>query len=204
MTKVRRLLLKSSIWTLALIPLFRLGFGLWRQDSGLLGANPFQQVILDTGWWGLSFLTLTLALTPIRRITSWAWPVTISRLVGLWAFVFICFHFLSYAVLDQSLDVRAILKDIAKRPFILLGQSAFLILLALAITSTKAWMKRLKHHWKRLHRLIYVAAILGVLHFAWKEKVGFKAPRVAAFGIIVTLLLLARIPMRPKVRPVAP
>ena len=185
---------KAALWAFCLAPAARLGWGVLRPDTGILGVNPVQYLLWALGWWALLLLTATLALTPLKRLTGWGWLQRFQRPLGLFAFAYAAMHLLCYALLDQAGAWGQIPGDLVKRPFIVVGMLALLILLALAITSTKGWQKRLKRNWKRLHRLIYAAAILAVVHFAWKEKVGWKEPRVLAFAALVTLLLLARLP----------
>jgi len=154
-----------------------------------LGANPIEEVLHRLGWWGLVFLTLSLAVTPVRRLTGWNRLIRHRRFLGLWAFSYLSAHFLSYVVLDQFFAWSFILEDIAERPFIMSGFAAWLLLVPLAVTSTKGWIRRLGKRWTRLHRLVYVAALLGALHFYWKVKADTQQPLVFAL-ILVTLLLL--------------
>lgn len=184
---------KAALWIICLGPAARLGWGALHPESAILGVNPVQYLLWAFGWWALFWLTLTLAITPLRSMTGWAWLARFQRPLGLFAFAYAALHFLTYALLDQAGAWGQIPGDLVKRPFIVVGMLALLILLALAITSTKGWQKRLKRNWKRLHRLVYLAALLGVLHFAWKEKVGWKEPRVLVFAAVVSVLLLARL-----------
>lgn len=185
---------KTTLWILCLAPAARLGWGVLRPETGILGVNPVQYLLWALGWWAIFLLTATLAITPLKRLTGWTWLQRFQRPLGLFAFAYAAMHFLCYTLLDQAGAWGQIPGDLVKRPFIVVGSLALLILLALAVTSTKGWQKRLKARWKRLHRLIYAAAVLAVVHFAWKEKVGWKEPRVLAFAALVALLLLARWP----------
>jgi len=185
---------KTALWLLCLAPAVRLAWGALHPESNVLGVNPVQYLLWALGWWALFILTATLAITPLKRLTGAAWLQRFQRPLGLFAFAYAAMHFLCYALLDQAGAWSQISGDLVKRPFIVVGFLALLILLALAVTSTKGWQKRLKANWKRLHRLVYGAAILAVVHFAWKEKVGWKEPRVLAFAAMVALLLLARLP----------
>ena len=187
---------KAALWIACLAPASRLAWGALHPESNLLGVNPVQYLLWALGWWALFFLSATLALTPLRRLTGWSWLQRFQRPLGLFAFAYAALHFLCYALLDQAGAWGQIPGDLVKRPFIVVGLLALLILLSLAITSTKGWQKRLKMNWKRLHRLVYAAAVLAVIHFAWKEKVGWKEPRVLAFAAVVAVLLLARIPWK--------
>lgn len=179
---------------LPLLPLLRLGWGLLRRDFAILTANPVEKLIDTCGWWTLALLALSLAMAPLQRFTRWSGWVALKRPLGLWAFAYGCLHLLLYTGLDQGFRPADLARDIAKHPFILMGMAAWLALLPLAITSTKGWQRRLGRAWKRLHRLAYLAALLGVLHFAWKAKVGFRDPRVLALALPVAALLLLRIP----------
>lgn len=181
--------LKSVLFVLALIPAARLLAGALL-DS--LGANPIEKITHSTGFWTLSFLMLTLAVTPLRRVSGWSWPMRLRRMLGLFAFFYASLHFLTYAVLDQFFDWDGILKDIAKRPYITLGFPAFLLLIPLAITSTDAMLRRLGgRNWKRLHRLVYITAIGGVVHYWWLVKKDLSTP--IAFASALSLLLALRV-----------
>ena len=187
---------KTALWVLCLAPAARLGWGVLHPESTILGVNPVQYLLWACGWWALFLLTATLAITPLKRVSGWTWLQRFQRPLGLFAFAYAALHFLVYVLLDQAGAWNQIPGDLVKRPFIVVGMLALLILLSLAITSTTGWQKRLKRKWKRLHRLIYMAALLGVIHFAWKEKVGWREPRVLAFAVAVTVLLLVRLPLR--------
>ncbi|HUS23131.1 MAG TPA: protein-methionine-sulfoxide reductase heme-binding subunit MsrQ [Aeromicrobium sp.] len=155
--------------------------------AGDLGANPAETIQLQTGRWALKFLLISLAITPLRRLTGWNIVIQYRRMLGLFAFFYATEHFLSYWSFDLGFSFAAMLGDILKRPFIALGFAAFLLLLALALTSTKGWIRRLGKKWTQLHRLVYVAAILAVIHFAWKVKV-FTGDPVVYTVILVVLL----------------
>jgi sulfoxide reductase heme-binding subunit YedZ len=185
----RRTAAKAGVWVCALTPAAWL---VWRATHGDLGANPIEEVLHRTGWWGLTLLTTTLAITPVRRLTGWHSIVHYRRLVGLFAFFYLTLHLGTYLVLDQWLAWNYILEDIAERPFITVGFVAWLLLLTLAVTSTRGWIRRLGVRWQRLQRLIYLASGLGVLHFYWKVKADTREPLI--FAAIIGLLLLARVP----------
>ena len=170
--------------------------GAWLASDFLrdrLGANPIEEVVHRLGWWGLVFLTLSLAVTPVRRLTGWNRLVRHRRFVGLVAFGYLTAHFLSYVVLDQFFAWSYILEDIVERPFIMSGFAAWLLLIPLAITSTRRWIRRMGRRWVKLHRLVYVAGALGVLHFYWKVKADTREPLI--FAVVLLVLLLLRIPM---------
>lgn len=185
----RRTAAKAAIWVSASAPAAWLA---WRAAHGGLGANPIEEVLHQTGWWGLVLLTTTLAITPVRRLAGWQTIVRYRRLVGLFAFFYLTLHFSTYLVLDQWFAWRYILEDIVERPFITVGFAAWLLLSALAVTSTRGWIRRLGARWQRLHRLIYLACTLGVLHFFWKVKADTREPLI--FAAVVGILLLARLP----------
>jgi sulfoxide reductase heme-binding subunit YedZ len=157
-----------------------------------LGADPVAALTHATGDWALRLLLLTLAITPLRRLTGWSWPIRYRRMLGLHAFAYACTHFAIYLVLDLGGYWAQIFDDIAKRPFITVGFLAWLGLLPLAATSTRAAMRRLGHRWGRLHRLVYAIAILAVLHFLWLVKADLREPLIYA-GILAALLV-ARLP----------
>lgn len=177
--------LKRGIFLVSLIPLLRLiGDGV----LGQLGANPIEKIIRTTGYWTLTLLLVTLAVTPLRRLSGWSWPGRFRRMLGLFAFFYGCLHFLSYLVLDQFFDWPAIVKDIAKRPYITVGFAAYLLLFPLALTSTDAMIRRLGgKRWRVLHRLVYLIAVLGVAHFWWLVKKDISGPAIDA-AILVVLL----------------
>ncbi len=183
--------LKAALFVLALLPLARL-FVLGITDG--LGANPVEFVIRSTGTWALSFLLVTLAITPLRNITGAHWLVGLRRMLGLYAFFYACLHATGYLWIDQWFDWPEILKDIAKRPFITVGVATFLGLIPLAATSTNAMMRRLGPRWKTLHRLSYFLAASGVLHYYWLVKKDITQPLI--YAGILTLLLGARMAMR--------
>jgi methionine sulfoxide reductase heme-binding subunit len=183
-----RRVIKPLLFLAALLPVAWL---LWGMLQGTLGANPAETIQLQTGRWALKFLLLTLAVTPLRRLTGWNIVIQYRRMLGLFAFFYASLHFTSYIVLDQFFDWRAILRDIPKRPFILMGTLAYLLLTPLAITSTKGWIRRLGRRWQSLHRLIYIAAFCAIVHFAWKVKVIAGDPTI--YAAILTALLGFRV-----------
>jgi sulfoxide reductase heme-binding subunit YedZ len=157
-----------------------------------LGANPIAAAMNQLGLWTLILLLCSLACTPLKLLFDWNWPLQLRRLLGLCAFAYVCMHFLVYLVLDQFFAWDEIWKDIAKRKFITVGFAAFVLLIPLAITSTKGMVKRLGFaRWKRLHRLVYVAATLGVIHFLWRVKVVGQEQIV--YATILVLLLAVRV-----------
>jgi sulfoxide reductase heme-binding subunit YedZ len=181
-------MLKAALWILFLVPALSLGL---EALTGGLGSNPIEKVTHRTGWWALVLLTLTLSVTPLRRLTGMSNLVRYRRLLGLFAFFYATLHFLTYLVLDQFFGWAYILEDIAERPFITVGFAAWLILLVLAMTSTTGWIRRLRKNWRRLHRIVYVAAIAGGVHFLWKVKADTREPVV--FLVVIAALLVLRV-----------
>ena len=180
--------LKAGVFILALTPLFKLILAGFQDD---LGANPIEKITHTTGYWTLSFLLITLTVTPLRLITRWSWPVRLRRMLGLFAFFYACLHFLTYLVLDQFFDVTAIIEDISKRPYITIGFTAFILLIPLAITSNDRITRKIGgKNWRRLHTLVYPIAIAGVIHFAWLVKKDLSTPLI--FALILSTLLLVR------------
>jgi len=155
--------------------------------TGNLGVNPAETVQLETGRWALKFLLLSLAITPIRRITGWNVVIQYRRMLGLFAFFYATLHMLSYWSFDLAFAVGDFAADVLRRPFIALGFAAFVLLVPLALTSTKGWIRRLGKKWTLLHRLVYASGILAVLHFIWKVKVFTGDPVIYAAILIILL-----------------
>lgn len=189
--KTRVRWLKAGAWTLGLYPFARLGWRILLGDG--LGANPIEAVNDWAGFWGLSLLTATLAVTPVRRLTGWNELVRIRRTLGLFAFTLIAIHFTNYVAVDQFFAWDFILEDITERPYIVAGFTGLVILTALAVTSTRGWIRRLGRGWGRLHSLVYLAGGLGVVHYLWQGKqADTRAP--VLFGATLVLLLALRLP----------
>jgi sulfoxide reductase heme-binding subunit YedZ len=184
-------LTKPVVFLLALVPLAILLLRAFELAGFGLGANPIEELLHELGRWGLKFLLLTLAITPLRRWTGWNWLIRFRRMLGLFSFFYIFLHFTVYAVLDQGLDLSIIIEDVIKRPYITLGMTGLLLLIPLAITSTKGMMRRLGKRWQKLHRLVYVIAIAGVWHFYWQVKLDTLDATV--YAVILLLLLGSRI-----------
>jgi sulfoxide reductase heme-binding subunit YedZ len=155
--------------------------------TGELGFNPAETIRLETGRWTFKFLLLTLAVTPIRRVTGWNVVIRYRRMLGLFAFFYGLLHFASYWAFDVNFEIGAALKDIAKRPFITVGFASFLLMVPLALTSTQGSIRRLGKRWALLHRLVYVSAACAAIHFAWKVKVFTGDP---VYYAVVTAALL--------------
>jgi methionine sulfoxide reductase heme-binding subunit len=188
-SRARRRLLKRAVGAVALTPAAVLG---GRALLGALGANPIAEALNQTGYWALVTLLAGLACTPLNLLFSWNWPLQVRRLLGLVAFVYACLHFSIYLVLEQFFSWDDILQDIVKRKFITVGFLALVILVPLAVTSTGKMVKRLGFpRWKRLHRLVYAAAVLAVVHFVWRVKADLLEPLI--YVGVLALLLAVRV-----------
>jgi len=188
MKKQHILIVKSVIWLLALMPLARL---VWLGYNDDLTANPVEFVERSTGTWTLVILLTTLAMTPIRLITGIVWQIQLRRLLGLFMFFYACLHITTYLWLDYSFLWADIAKDIIKHPYVIVGFLAFVLTIPLALTSNNSAMRRLKSSWKKLHQLVYVIAILGVLHFWWLVKKDVTEPFY--YALVLAFLLGARL-----------
>jgi sulfoxide reductase heme-binding subunit YedZ len=179
--------LKVLVFLLCLAPLGKLGLEIFGLAGMSLGANPIEELIHRLGKWGLNFLLITLSVTPLRKWTGLNWLIRFRRMLGLFAFFYVLMHFFTYAGLDQRFDIPVIAEDIVERPYITIGVSALLLLLPLALTSTKGMMRRLGRRWQKLHRLIYLIAGLGVWHFYWQVKEDILEPSIYVCILIVLL-----------------
>lgn len=185
---------KPIIFLLALTPALALTVA---AVTNRLGANPIESLTHETGAWALRFLLLALAITPLRRLSGWNAPVRFRRMLGLFAFFYVLVHFLVFSVLDHFFAWDDILADIVKRPYITVGFLGLVLLAPLAITSTHGMLRRLgAKRWKTLHRLAYLAAGAGVLHFLWLVKADLREPLI--YLSVLTLLLVLRLPMRER------
>ena len=183
--------LKVPVFLVGLIPIAELVWRMYRQD---LGANPVEYITHQTGVWSLRFLAITLAITPLRKLLGWPELIRYRRMTGLFAFFYVWMHFLTYVVLDKMFDVPEMIKDVLKRPFITAGMTAFVLMIPLALTSTAGWIRRLGgKRWQLLHRLVYISAIAGVVHYYWLVKSDVRHP--LTYAGIVGILLLARLPL---------
>lgn len=189
---------KPFIFILCLAPL---GFLVWNGFHNALGANPIEKITHYTGEWALRFLLLTLAITPARKVFGWSGLVRFRRMLGLYAFFYAALHFLTYFVLDQFFDFSEIAADILKRPYITVGFAAFVLLIPLAATSTNKMMKRLGRRWKQLHQLVYVIAVLVILHFLWLVKADTFEPLMYAFFLLGLFVVRAWYQHREKRKP---
>ena len=186
----RALVLKLTFWALGLLPiplgLYRLFFG----DG--FGVNPIQELEHYTGDVTLISLLVVLSVTPLRRLTGWNDIQKVRRLLGLFAFFYVSVHFAMWFAVDQFFAWEYIGEDITERPFILVGFTAFVLLVPLAVTSTKGWIRRLGRNWTRIHRLVYLATLLGIVHFFWVTKADDRWPTFAlvCWGVLMTLRLI--------------
>jgi sulfoxide reductase heme-binding subunit YedZ len=189
---------KSVLLVNGLVPLALLAWDAWRDR---LGANPVEFFIRTTGTLTLIFLTLSLAVTPVRKLTGWNFLSHFRRMLGLFAFVYAFLHLSAWVALDRVLSLRSVLEETVKRPFITLGMAAFLMMIPLVVTSTNAAVKRMgAARWKRLHRLAYVVGVAGVVHYYMLVKADVRWP--VAFGAVIALLLAFRVveTLRPRTR----
>lgn len=181
---------KTLVHALALAPLIVLALRIrdeWLTGSGALGADPVAAIEHYLGLWALRILLVTLAITPLRQLIGQPWPLRFRRMLGLYAFVYATLHFAAYLVLDLRGYWALIFEEIVKRPYITVGFLAWLLLVPLALTSTKAAIRRLGRNWVRLHKLVYAIAVLAVLHFWWIVKTDIREPALYA-GILAVLL----------------
>jgi sulfoxide reductase heme-binding subunit YedZ len=177
-TQLVRRVVKPVVFAACLVPAARL---LYRALWGDLGVNPLETLTNETGIWTLRLLVATLAITPLRWLTGWNPLITLRRMIGLFAFFYGSVHFFIYFLFDRSLQFDGLWEDVALRPYITVGFTAFVLMIPLAITSTSGWIRRLGgRRWNRLHRLVYASAALGVLHYWWKVKLDVTNPMIYA------------------------
>ncbi len=182
-----RLYWKPLVFAAALLPLLRLVAGATGLGGTGLGANPVETIQDSTGLWALRLLLVTLCVTPLRQASGQAWPLRFRRMLGLFAFTYAALHFANYLLLDRALDTNEILGDLTRRPYIIVGATALLMLTALAVTSTAGWRRRLGRRWQLLHQAIYPAALLVCWHFWWQVKKDFTEPLVYCLILLVLL-----------------
>lgn len=175
---------KCLIWVFAFIPIIRL---VWLGVNDDLTANPVEFVERSTGTWALVFLLLSLSMTPIRLLTKQVWQIQLRRLLGLWMFFYACLHITTYVWLDYGFVWQDIAKDIIKHPYVIVGFTAYLLTIPLAITSNSAMIKRLKTKWKTLHQSVYLIGILAILHFWWLVKIDVTEPFYYASVLVILL-----------------
>ena len=187
--RIARRVVKTTVFAVAIVPVALL---VLRGIEGKLGANPIEDVTHETGIWALRLLLVTLAISPLRDLSGWHSIISLRRMLGLLAFVYATLHFGAYVVLDQFFDIGSIFEDVVKRPYVTVGFGAFILLVPLAVTSTKAMIRRLGgKRWRRLHRLIYVSAVSAVVHYLWLVKADTRSPLI--YGTILAVLLGYRV-----------
>jgi sulfoxide reductase heme-binding subunit YedZ len=190
--RARRRLVALLIFAASLVPLLLVVADVLR---GSLGANPIEAILNRFGYWTLVFVLLALVPTPLQRLSGWTWIAPHRRMIGLFAFFYACLHVGTYVGVDQFFDWRAIVADVVKRKFITIGMLAFALLVPLALTSTDGSVRRLGYaRWKRLHRLVYAAAVCGVVHFVWRVKADLREPFLfaAALAVLLAVRLVGR------------
>ena len=180
---VRNALSKTLVWMVCLLPLAMLLYGF---KTNNLSANPIEYITHETGDWTLRILLVSLMITPLRRL-GFPTLIRFRRLLGLFAFFYGCLHLATWAYLDQGLDFPAMWADVVKRRFITMGMLGLLLMVPLAITSTKGWIRRLGKRWQQLHRLVYVSALAGVIHYYWLVKSDIRLPALYAAVLLVLL-----------------
>ena len=185
---IRFAVVKRVIFVAALVPAARLVVGAFTGD---LTANPIEYITHQTGWWALAFLTASLAITPLRRLTGRHEVIRLRRMLGLYAFFYATLHLLIWITLDNFFDLPTMVEDVVERPFVTMGMATWVILLALALTSTTASVRRLGRRWQQLHRLVYVAAAGAVVHFWWLVKADTREP--VRWAVAIGVLLLFRL-----------
>ncbi len=177
---------KPVVFTVCLLPFAWL---LWLVYTSQLGSNPVEELLHQTGSWALRFLLVVLAVTPLRKLSGWTVVLRFRRMLGLFAFFYASLHFSVYFLLDLGMDLAFVVEDILKRPYITVGFTALVLLVPLAVTSTKGMMRRLGPNWKKLHRLVYLIGILGVVHYIWLIKADLLEPLIYATILLVLLVI---------------
>ena len=183
-----RRIAKPLVFALCLVPAAWLVLAL---VTGRTSANPAEDIILTTGIWSLRLLLATLAITPLRRMTGWNVLIQYRRMLGLFAFFYACLHLAGYIAFDRFFALEEVFADIAKRPFITAGMAAFALMVPLAITSTRGWIRALGRRWQLLHRLVYGSAIAAVVHYLWKVKADSTLP--LRYALVLAVLLGVRV-----------
>jgi sulfoxide reductase heme-binding subunit YedZ len=185
----------TSKWTkvpVFLLGLTPLGVLVWKGFHNDLTANPLEKITHETGDWTIYFLLMTLSITPLRKLTKQPALIRFRRMLGLFAFFYVCLHFLTFLWIDHSFDLSEMIMDVYERPFITAGFTGFVLLIPLALTSTAGWIRRLGgKRWQMLHRLIYVSAAAGVVHYYWLVKSDVRLP--VRLGAILAFLLIVRV-----------
>ncbi len=182
---------KPFVFFACLIPAVLLG---WDAFTGGLGVNPIEDITHRTGDWALRFLLVTLAVTPLRRLAGWHGLIRFRRMFGLFAFFYAVLHFSTYLVFDHFFDLLLIIDDVAERKYVTAGFIGFVLMIPLAVTSTRGWIRRLGKRWTALHRLVYASAVAGVVHFLWLVKIDIGEPLI--YAVILAVLFAVRMAFR--------
>lgn len=190
LSKTQVTVFKTAVFCLCLVPF---GFITWDSVNDLLGADPIQTLHFRTGDWALRFMLITLSMSPIQRMLGSPLPIRFRRMFGLFTFFYASLHMMVWLVLDQSLSLDNMVEDIPESPYIILGITVYVLLIPLAVTSTAGMMKRLGTAWFTLHKLIYLLAVLGVVHFFWLTKLDYSEPLI--YAVVLACLLAFRWPM---------
>jgi sulfoxide reductase heme-binding subunit YedZ len=185
-----RLIWKPAIFLLCLVPASLVLTDAF-EITGQLGANPIEEIQDRFGIWAIRFIMITLSITPLRRLTGWNWLIRFRRMFGLFTFFYVLMHFLAWLILDQSLLLSAIAEDLTERPFITIGFTALVLLLALAVTSTNGMRRRMGRRWQKLHYSVYAIGLLGVWHYWWQVKKDASDAQI--YAVILAVLLGFRI-----------
>jgi len=186
-----RRLLKPLVFLVLLLPLTWLIYAALTEN---LGANPVENLLHELGGWSLRMMLLTLLMTPLRRLSGWSWPIKIRRMLGLFAFFYVCLHLFVYTGLDLGFDWPYLTEDILERPYITIGFLAWLLLIPLAVTSNRKMIRKLGKRWKSLHRLVYLIMTLGLIHFVWLIKKDLREPLI--YCAIFLVLMALRAPLQ--------
>lgn len=186
---------KTLVFCLCLVPALVL---VWDSVTGGLSVNPIEDITHRTGDWALRFVMLTLAVTPFRWLSGWNEVIRYRRMLGLFTFWYASLHFSTYIVFDHFFDIRSIADDVIERKYVTAGFLGFVLMLPLAVTSTQGWIRRLGKQWSVLHRLIYVTAVAGVVHFLWLVKLETSEPLV--YAAVLSGLFLVRVVRRKLMR----
>ncbi len=177
---------KVTVFSICLLPFTWM---VWQAMNQLLGSNPVEELLYQSGGWALRFVLIVLAVSPLRKLTGWTTLLRFRRMLGLFAFFYASSHFLVYFLLDLGMDFSFVIEDIIKRPYITIGFTALVLLIPLALTSTKGMMRRMGRNWKKLHKLVYLIGILGVVHYLWLVKADLLEPLIYA-AILLTLFAI--------------
>ncbi len=189
--RVLHMVIRPAVHFLCILPALVLVFDTWR---GELGVNPIETLTHTTGEWGLRMLLLSLAISPLIKLSGNAWLIILRRPIGLYVFFYAFVHFLIYLIFDQSLQFQLLLEDVIERPYITVGFAALVLLIPLVFTSTKAMRRKLAKHWARLHRLVYLIGLFAVVHFIWLTRADFREPLIYAgiFGALMAFRLIKK------------